>query len=62
MSIERIYGKYHLICGICGEASRQSFGSFGEAVDSKREIGWTSQKRGGEWQDVCPECQDQELL
>ena len=54
--IDKIKGKYHLICDICGEEAGETFDSFDEAVDFKVDSGWISQKRNGEWQNVCPDC------
>jgi len=58
MSIEPIEGsQVELACDICGYAVT-SFDSFQEAVDYKKEDGWKSQKHKGEWEDICPECQE----
>jgi hypothetical protein len=29
-----------------------------EAIDYKKENDWRSRKVNGEWQDICPECQE----
>ena len=42
----------------CYEAPMNTFPDFMDAVDYKKNNGWKSQKRDGEWEDVCPECQD----
>lgn len=47
---------YELICDICGEDF--DFETFDDAVNYKRENGWKSEKYKGEWQDICPECQE----
>ena len=47
---------YWLICDICGQ--EHDFETFDEAIDYKRENGWISEKYKGEWQDICPECQE----
>ena len=46
-----------LICDICGEEIGGFLG-FEDAVAHKKETGWTSEKYRGEWQDICPECQE----
>ncbi len=58
MSIENEGGMYSLYCDICGESASESFFEFIDAVQYKRREGWKSQKRNGEWEDVCLECQD----
>ncbi len=57
MTIEKI-DNYSLICDICGEYASEEFTYFHEAVDAKKALGWKSQKRNDEWEDVCPECQE----
>ena len=55
--IERKFnGLYTLTCDICGE--EKTFDTFDKAVDYKIDEGWKSQKHKGEWEDVCPECQE----
>lgn len=51
-------GKFTLTCDICGERIIDTFYEFNDAVNYKKENGWKSQRRGGEWEDVCPECQE----
>jgi hypothetical protein len=48
---------YELICNICGEATN-GFEDFYEAVMYKKDNGWKSEKHNGEWEDICPECQE----
>jgi Fe2+ or Zn2+ uptake regulation protein len=55
--IDREYGKFVLVCDICGKEI-DGFEDFHEAVKYKKENGWKSEKYKGEWQDVCPECQE----
>lgn len=58
MSIER-YGKvFALYCDVCGMKADETFNDFQEAVDYKEENGWKSQRRNGEWEDICPKCQE----
>ena len=56
MIIKGVIG-YDLICDICGlvEYGHEDFDS---AVEFKKENEWKSIKYQGEWQDVCPECQE----
>lgn len=59
--IDKQSGRYHLICDICGEESEECFDGFGDfydAVQYKKDNGWKSQKRNGQWEDVCPDCQE----
>ena len=56
--IDKQSGRYHLICDICGEEAEEDFDDFYEAVEYKKAEGWKSQKRNGQWEDVCPECQE----
>jgi len=51
-------GLYTLTCDICGEKAIETFEEFHEAVQYKKDEGWKSQKYKGEWEDVCPECQE----
>ncbi len=53
------YGdRYILVCDVCGEQEDETFFDFYDAVDYKKENGWERQKYRGEWEDVCPECQE----
>jgi len=54
--IDKIKGKYRLICDICGEAADEVFNTFDEAVDYKVDSEWISRKQDGEWADICPNC------
>lgn len=57
--IERKFnGLYTLTCDICGEKALETFEEFNEAVQYKKDNGWKSQKYKGEWEDVCPDCQE----
>jgi len=58
MTIERDGDRYHLTCDVCGEATGEKFYDFYDAVNFKKREGWKSQKHRGEWEDVCPECQE----
>jgi Fe2+ or Zn2+ uptake regulation protein len=56
MIIKGVIG-YDLICDICGHLE-YGHEDFDEAVECKKENGWKSEKYRGEWEDVCPECQE----
>jgi hypothetical protein len=57
--IDRDYcGVYSLTCDICGSEADETFFEFYDAVEYKKQNGWRSQKYRGEWEDVCPECQE----
>ena len=58
MTIECGGGICSLICDICGGEAPDDFFDFYEAVEYKKKKGWKSQKRQGEWEDVCPDCQE----
>jgi hypothetical protein len=50
------YGKYTLICDICGAGTHDEFDSFQDAIDAKEDNGWKSKRVEGEWMDICPDC------
>ncbi len=50
------YGKYTLICDICGASSDEKYENFQDAKDARKNLGWKSRKIDGEWADICPEC------
>lgn len=56
--IDNNYGTYSLICDVCGEEADETFDYFADAVEYKKDKdnGWKSQKRNGQWEDVCPKC------
>lgn len=54
--ISKEYGKYTLICDICGAGTDQEFDSFQDAIDEREDIGWKSKRVDGEWFDICPDC------
>lgn len=58
--IEGYHGDYTLECDICGAEAEETFDSFMDAVEWKKDKsnGWTSKKRDGEWMDVCPDCRE----
>lgn len=51
-------GNPALTCDICGATENEIFYEFRDAVDYKKQNGWKSQKTSGEWEDVCPGCQE----
>lgn len=59
MSIERHYPYYNAVCDRCG-ASLPGEETFMDAVKAKRAAGWESRKDGGEWEDICTDCQFEE--
>ena len=60
MSIERGRGiEYIPTCDVCGATLPEEF-DFYDAVNAKKLAGWRSRKLGGEWEDVCLECQQVE--
>ena len=59
--IDKQSGRYHLACDVCGEEIDETFDDFYDAVQHKKDNGWKSQKVNGEWEDVCPECQESEV-
>jgi arabinogalactan endo-1,4-beta-galactosidase len=54
--ISKEYGKYTLICDICGAGTDDEFDSFQNAIDAREDIGWKSKRVDGEWVDICPDC------
>jgi L-rhamnose mutarotase len=56
--ISNACGMYHLFCDVCGEKLFKVFHEFQDAVNYKKQNGWKSQRRNGEWEDVCPDCQE----
>ena len=59
MSIEKEGGMYYLYCDICGQEAPGSFFDFCDAVQYKRREGWKSQEDQDDWEDICPECQEE---
>lgn len=54
-----LYEGYDLICDICGHTVT-GLECFEEALEYKKENGWIREyHHSGEWEDVCPECQEQ---
>ena len=61
--IDKEYGKFILVCDICGHEVK-FFYSFDEEVDYKKDSGWKSRKARDKsmnegWIDVCPKCLDE---
>ena len=52
------YGKYRLICDNCDEII-ETYDSWDEAVEGKKEQQVKSSKIDGKWIDVCYECQEE---
>jgi len=57
--IERLNSFYYLVCDVCGEEAEEQFFDFFEVVDYKKKYEWKSKKRNSEWEDICPECQQE---
>jgi hypothetical protein len=57
--IDKEHGEFILSCDYCGEEV-SGFDDFYDAVQYKKDNGWKSKKIKGEWNDVCPECQEGE--
>ena len=58
--IDKSCGFYCLFCDICDEEADDSFYEFHDAVEYKKQNGWKSMKINGQWQDICPDCQQKE--
>ncbi len=58
--IDKQYGDYIIICDVCQETALEGFDTFQEVMDARREEGWVTARVGGEWADICPECQNLE--
>ena len=48
--------RYTVYCDVCGEEAEEVFDTFMDTVEYKKANGWKSQRRNGEWEDVCPSC------
>ena len=55
--ISKVDGVFILSCDICGQQADMIFSKFYDAVESKKELRWKSQRNNSEWEDVCPDCQ-----
>jgi len=51
---------FNLSCDVCGDTYVTFCDNFYDAVNYKKQNGWKSQKYRGEWEDVCPECQEED--
>lgn len=51
--------EYRFICDKCG-AHSPTGKTYDEAEQLRKEAGWERRKRGGIWEDICPDCQKQE--
>ena len=56
MSIDKSCNSFDLTCDNCGKVMDESFDDFYDAVEAKKENGWKSKKRNGNWEDWCDEC------
>lgn len=55
--IDRVYNEFRLVCDVCGN-EETGFNYFDEAVEARKELGWISRRINGEYQDICPDCQE----
>ena len=64
MSIEKIdRNMYELTCNHCEETVDESFDSFQDAVQYKKDNEWKSVKdKDDAWQDLCPSCQSPDII
>lgn len=60
MIYEHDRGVYVLTCDSCGADAEYLFDSFQEAVNWKKDKsnGWASKLDAGDWNDLCPDCQN----
>ena len=56
--IDKDFDGFTLTCDVCGEEAEETFDDFYDAVQFKKDNDWKSQRRNGEWEDVCPDCQE----
>lgn len=56
--IDKHFGDFIILCDICNEESEESFDTFQDALDAKKELGWYSEKRSKGWFDICPNCKE----
>lgn len=56
MSIDKFVDWYTLSCDNCGKELDDVFDDFYDAVNAKKDNGWKSKKRHGNWEDWCHEC------
>lgn len=54
---------YIIECDNCGD-EEGTFESFEDALDFKRDrvYGWRSRRCNGDWEDLCPDCAEEEGL
>ncbi len=55
--IVKQYGMFVIICDCCCEET-EGFDAFQDALDCKDRYGWESKKSDGEWENICPDCQE----
>ncbi len=49
---------YRLVCDVCRQEVNETFCEFDDAAQYKKNNYWKSQRRNGEWEDICPYCQE----
>jgi hypothetical protein len=59
--IEKECGSFCLICDECGFEETETFDTFYDAVNFKKEpnSGWVSKRIDGDWMDLCSDCADE---
>lgn len=58
MSIEREYGKFIVVCDLCGITDDgMVYDTFDDAVKCKKANDFKSKNICGEWYDICPDCE-----
>lgn len=56
--IQKIYCGYVIICDNCEHQASESYETWQDAVDAKKENGFKSKKYGNGWMDLCEDCED----
>lgn len=57
--LDKINGKFILMCDVCLSDHEEAFESFEDAILEARLSGWRTTKIDDEWMHTCPECQEQ---
>ena len=57
----RKYNGFELVCDSCGHTV-SGLDDFNEGVEYKKDNGWKSRRNDtDEWEDICPNCQEEGL-
>lgn len=54
-------GLFYIRCDVCGERTDELFYDFNEVAEYKRENGWKSRRVNGQWEEICPDCVEEEI-